>query len=560
MAKRENSEEPVAEAKVKEVRPKRPRRKVSGDSLLIEVEADSKVGALSKIASPAEDEVSLTTAVVDDAPAAALAPQVTLPSRSEVEDDHAFVGAVNVGVLESSLGAVEFTRDHDVAYGATRDSHAPSQTCLYLTNGYNLVEILTTGLIKTRDGYTKYRPDLLDDSPPNTIPLFCGTVPVNLLPKSRSGAVTRPVAIEIDIPVADCFSTTAIVIVPGPLPLTTIRALHFQNDIDRREVVARNYEGIDFDWYALRTSPEIFIVDDTRAVTASMPDEPTKERTMSYAAVDRLAGAAATLLSIARLSADDRAKALAKSCFALTEVKAPDVSTIDPSWTSEDQEIFEATFPILFRVERNLAWSTTDIVREIGAVVKKQHSNSDPIIQLLARLYRVVNNDKDAIPEGALGQRAIVALQWVLLHPDPMALLNDELVLLDPMSRAVATMLSGILNGFEIMPLELRPRMISEQVWTWQADRLKLNGQSETAQPRTTNVANAAIVEDERLDIARKNGWYDCIIFTIDGDSTDVNIGVQASKITIRVRGDAVVSTSIDAEQFERRSVGFANS
>lgn len=549
MSDPKNADEPGHESKARKPRPKRPRKTPLEQSSLIEPIVDA--GTFRDLPPPVFEIASS----VSHGKAKAKPTAGSSPSIIDVADhgQHSDASDIRQGEGEAlaSSGIEELA---EINVDTPPSAVSKPKPYLYLTNDKNLVEILTSGLIKTRDGYVKYRPDLLDASPTNSIPLFRDTVPINLLPSARAREIVRPVVIEIDRANVNVPEDAAsLVIVQGPLALTNVSVLHFQNELDKREVYARAYAGIEFDWFELRVSPEIFVIDESLILNTTDTEQHSCERRISYAEADRIAGAASMLLSSAELFHDGVALALAENCLDLEILKAPQMSNLGDAWTTDSQDIFEAAFAALSTVESNVSWSPFKILETIAGSIKASRGDKDPNILLLRRLFLVVKNEADAISEDTNGQHAILALQWVLLHPNPVANIEKGLTLMDPISRGVATLFSGIINGFETLPTELRSRGVSRRVWSWQADRLRSSAATEASVPVPAGI-QAEIGDDPRLAVARENGWSDCIVTTIEGDASKVEVSIDAGTLKIRIVGDVVQVLSLDVSRFERRN------
>ncbi len=165
-----------------------------------------------------------------------------------------------------------------VGDGDARQQIPPGATrYTLLTNRNNLLEILSSGLVKPASLYTKYYPDL-GALYPQAVPLLVRD-PSSTLVESMAGGEPGvfPVLLELDLAdasgsaqavLADEYRTERVemplqedavcMLVDGVLPATRVKAAHFRSEQELQEHTARIYENVRNDAVPLRVSPERF--------------------------------------------------------------------------------------------------------------------------------------------------------------------------------------------------------------------------------------------------------------------------------------------------------------
>ena len=166
----------------------------------------------------------------------------------------------------------------DITGGDTRE-RAPLGGTGYalLTNRNNLLEILSSGLVKPASLYTKYYPDL-GGLYPEAVPLLARDPSSNLVERMVGGEPGAfPVLLDIDLAgmtgsaqavLAGDYLTERVEIPPreevvcllvdGVLPATRVDAVHFRSEEELQEHVARMYENVRADAVPLQVSPKRF--------------------------------------------------------------------------------------------------------------------------------------------------------------------------------------------------------------------------------------------------------------------------------------------------------------
>lgn len=157
--------------------------------------------------------------------------------------------------------------------GVDEGQAATLQAYWFYTNRYNLIETLSTGLLKPRAGYQKYYKDLLDLCP-GYLPLFWRPQPSGVHSYGGTDSTAFPVALEIDperlaatigamprpnepAPVG-ARGNVDIIIVRGVIPLSAVRTIHFRSETERKEHQARRYTNVPEQVPKNLVSPHIF--------------------------------------------------------------------------------------------------------------------------------------------------------------------------------------------------------------------------------------------------------------------------------------------------------------
>lgn len=162
--------------------------------------------------------------------------------------------------------------------GASWDSARSGLTYFVLTNSLNLVDMLSSGIIKPAANYQKYYPDIGSECP-HSVPLLVAPPAADLLEHAvPDTGIAKPVLLEI---AADGLSGPSWVIsseykvrkakisqkenvsaqlINGILPSSLITVVHFRSAADLGEFIARKYANMDPDnsGISFRCSSELF--------------------------------------------------------------------------------------------------------------------------------------------------------------------------------------------------------------------------------------------------------------------------------------------------------------
>ena len=213
--------------------------------------------------------------------------------------------------------------------GATDEGDV--QPIVFLTNRYNLLEILAAGAITPREGYSKYYEDLLALAP-GRVPLVRGPlskalcelvmggetdvfpVAIEIAPESLSGiskGMDKLGALLVRAPSGEltknASSNDATIMALAPaqtIPLTAVIRAHFRSDGERREHERRSYENVPMNLVPLEVTPSLFH-DGARGLSVDENIVPWLESLPAVAGgqaerferADRIAGALTMVLS-----------------------------------------------------------------------------------------------------------------------------------------------------------------------------------------------------------------------------------------------------------------------
>lgn len=153
---------------------------------------------------------------------------------------------------------------------------------LFLTNQLNLMMILASGLLMSREGFgDKYYQDLLT-SYPGWIPLFPNSIPRTLVDRVVAEARhLSPVAVEVDIAAIEgpakmvlpfgalqdiilptgLSDTASMLLVKAPLPLQMVKKIYFASVDDKKSFVSRaqsQYGNVPEAWFDKATDKKRF--------------------------------------------------------------------------------------------------------------------------------------------------------------------------------------------------------------------------------------------------------------------------------------------------------------
>ena len=392
---------------------------------------------------------------------------------------------------------------------------------VFLTNRFNLLEILSSGLVTPRVAFAKFYSDFLEVAQ-GRIPLFQAPLSVGLCARASSrddSALDNsafPVAIEIDparlvsTPVtalSNDGATKAISLqrgrarvwaAGGAIPGVAFRRIHFRSASDLEEHKLREYDNIFPNQPASAVSPELFEngawdtgdvekwLASLTPVTAPSPDE--------FSLYDRLSGArclAAHAASAEQM--DDLATFLGARGTSPTGQPhgfPPWLSaenTIRPresGWrgkTSEER-LYCSAVRVLQRLSPAQGWLPLEILAEVKAAVAATQLPKKDEVQLskqFAAMGAILRNDKEFKPfRSGVGNPVVKALLMVLMRPEPARLLNwsraDNGA--DHDVHLTAAVLSGVLQGHKRLSTDYRlpdlDRLIAITAATQMCERL----------------------------------------------------------------------------------------
>lgn len=367
---------------------------------------------------------------------------------------------------------------------------------VHLTNRYNLLEILSSGVLAPRSAYSKYYVDLLDAAP-GRVPLLAGPLPHDSLARVQQDSATAfPVALEIDPTRLADSSVPALLrdgsteprrldadeaaawAPAGPIPLSAVAAVVFRSEGELAEHSARRYENVR-DSDLLRVDASLFATpSDVRVVEwlESLP-EPVAPGIDGDRA-DRISGAltlAAAELPMDRASFDGFAELLARRVGKPRRRARRDGGL--PSWLEwledpnrrggdTEARLFAASLASLLGEDRAERWRPLEVLDEVrGAVLKgrlpaEQRETLEREFDVIAAVLRNERDFPRFRPE--TGHAVAKALFLVLMRPEPERLLEwpSEETGADGFVRLTAAALAGALRGRKRLQLAFRPQTL----------------------------------------------------------------------------------------------------
>lgn len=382
-------------------------------------------------------------------------------------------------------------------FDATDDTEAPRSRIFFLTNRYNLLEILSSGLIAPLSGYGKYYSDLLELSP-GRVPLVADPLPSTAIRRMEdAGSSAFPVALEIDpgqlrkdpIPalLRDGSTSETTLQDPrgaawapsGPLPLHVVSTIHFRSKSELEEHEARRYENVR-PAETVGVDPDLFASDATAGVVewleqlAPVPIPTTDDCELA----DRISGA--LLLAAARLPTGREAlvefAALLDARVKRRKRTAESRGHL-PEWLwllagssrrggSVDLRLFGACVDALAHMSRAEEWRPLELLDRIraavlqGRITKEERALLEKEVDVIASVLR---NERD-FPRFRhdTGHPVAKALFLVLMRPEPDRLLawSDDETGADEVVTTTAAALTGVLRGRKSLDTQLRPEQL----------------------------------------------------------------------------------------------------
>jgi hypothetical protein len=187
----------------------------------------------------------------------------------------------------------------------TNHSDAPLWT---LTNEENLKQILSSGIFRTREGYTaKYYSDILD-SCPGRIPLFVKAVSAELIADQNLQTNDLAVVIIRLKKEAEKFADAMqpVTLIEHPLPASMIEAIFFAEKEKRDSFASGLYDNLDLEAYTLKDERSYFrktVAGQKEAFSKAAEPTTANETGAIYRQADALGGVIAAIYRQGRFSA-----------------------------------------------------------------------------------------------------------------------------------------------------------------------------------------------------------------------------------------------------------------
>ena len=385
-----------------------------------------------------------------------------------------------------------------------RGESAPN--VVFLTNRFNLLQILSSGLVGPRAAYDKYYDDLLNLAH-GRVPLLAGPVDYDLLRIVLGGnEMSFPVALELDLTRVSRVKLAALKqsggattaplgaagvaawAPPVVLPLAVFRRAVFRSASDLREHLARPYENVRFDAIATTVDPEVFSekTDAGSRIVEWLKNLPAVTQSRAeFVNMDRVAGAksvAAMTLPEAPAAAETVAR-----LFGWRPDREPSSGATVAPWilaktlTSAnvaagadlDERLFAAIVSVLRSTDRLSVWRPVDVLAAIEARMRlKKLSKKDDaeLMKNVESIRGILRNEREfkSFTRG-VGLPTAKALLMVLLRPEPdrLAKWPSAETGADDETRLTAGVFCGLLNGRERLPLAFRNAEL-DHVLAWE--------------------------------------------------------------------------------------------
>lgn len=379
-----------------------------------------------------------------------------------------------------------------------------SNSIVFLTNRFNLLQILSTYYVAPKESYSKYYEDLLT-LVPGRVPLVRSPVSTELQALVlREGEASFPVALEIavDQVVAGKLPSlrsdgtiskssladdhTAAWAPSGVIPLSAVRRIIFRSKADLAEHTARSYANISDAVLPMEVDPSVFTGGTVSAgsVTGWLKELPRDgSDAKAYLRADRIAGARA-IATVCLAQAPDAATTVMHLLASSTDKNrgktnpgdekriAPWIALLTASSPTRagagdlNTRLFAAVAQVFEATDRRAEWRPVELVGQVEAIVQaKKLSKKDAgeIAKNFESIRGILRNERDFKPfTPGLGLDVAKALLLVLLRPDAENLLAwpASETGADDSVTVTAAALCGLLNGRERLPVRLRPEKL----------------------------------------------------------------------------------------------------
>jgi hypothetical protein len=468
---------------------------------------------------------------------------------------------------------------------------------LYPTNRYNLLEILSSGMVSPLAAYDKYYHDLLERSP-GRIPLFAQSISEDVMAVCTSeGTATFPVIVELHSSAVhdDRFPTIdkkgrggkAVLgdergtawVVSGPFAIDEQCVIHFKSKEDLEEHRLQEYENIRHDDWTYRVSPLMFGGQGNTDVLTWLSrlapvNVPTPD---DFRVVDKEGGA------IALLSSGDDETSRAIGRYLLGDRTATDIPDhlsylVEGVRHNVDREsrLFYAVVSTLRSFDPR-TFAPTAFLEALFKTEELHHlrrSDHVFITRGIDQLRKVLANEVEFVAFPAKSGSAVMrALMLLVLRPDPKRLAewSPEEINAKGLTFALARLFVGYLYGRKRMPVWYRPKDVDRQIAMRTAQRLRdlqatrgKRGKVATSKRIAELLTryNDASNEDQRAAagraLAKACGWDDCLRDEYVVREEDVE-SLERGLVRVRIRqgiGKETVFSMEDLQEHIRLRFG----
>jgi hypothetical protein len=476
-----------------------------------------------------------------------------------------------------------------------------------ITNNFNLIEILSCGLVRPQYACDKYYKDPLEVAN-GWIPILLGELSHEAVTLAELEEPSYPVALRLSnsaaqevcnvaIPTAD----SRVVAVRGSLPKTAIESICFRSEGERSEFLARVYEGCDCSDQNLIVSNELFqnawkaADGDGFSLVIAPNSTPPRE---IYVLADRIAGGLAAMLAFQRGSEIEALRAIgvlgsaADPALKSQALGFPGVDLLTGKAADEaavEERLFSAAVAVLRDVDRTRAWDPPEILLSVHSRVTASNMSTESLDSLNAAtkyMLRVLRLEADLAPfKPGSGYLTAKALLLTLLRPDLNELLawDRSQTGSDDAIDSVASFFAGTISGFELLPLEYRPTPVNRLFAEWQSAFVNQgipNSIQASVGPKLTEDEIRSMIPsstpftpardagppigsaENELDKVKRLGWSDCIVTTIRMETSGpIELSLSEGTVSIKFHGAAHLTETIDPSAIgaRRDSLGSAD-
>jgi hypothetical protein len=489
---------------------------------------------------------------------------------------------------------------------APRDWPAAQKPNLIVTNRSNLVDFLSSGLLRPKDAMLKYYEDTLALTP-GAIPVIAAPAPDALIELCEREAGNFAVLIEVD---ADLVLQTAEPGI-GCLEVETLdvaNAVHLRGEDQLSELTARRFDNADFARLRYRVSPDMFGGErpSAEAVTAAVAAVASGWPTRDFATSGRLGGA-----RLLALRAAPRTRAgleqIVHIAFgsALSQPRGqpkgpadwirlgPKLGEYRPAKSAGyDERVFLAAAAICIARDHRDAWDGLGVLKQVDALLSEDDSLSAKdrsrwqAASARMRAYLMAAKPFTGFDKAGYSSDKALLLALIRGSIEDVLSWHEENVGADPWDLVVAATLIGLVHGRSVSPLSIRPvgvdRLLARlerdeilgrppdngslEITTVDADGgrellLRVGGDAvlrvPQAPPTSVEVLDeldlgASAVQDQLVQIARARGWQDAIRTSLSFQASfEHTVAEGGSRIVIH--GDVTVQPRIEADVFRAK-------
>jgi hypothetical protein len=413
----------------------------------------------------------------------------------------------------------------------------------FVTNRFNLLEILSSRYIAPRAAYVKYYPDLLELTP-GRVPLVTAPIGPSLQSVCSRDPNTFPVGIEISASKLSALKAPAVnragqvlngtssqdIIAWAPdfvIPLSWCRRVVFRSDAELREHVARKYDNVPDDALPFAVAANVFgssesseLIGWLRALPASsvsdaedfrIADRLSGARCVALATVPyapRAANVAAMLLRTSNGTKGAKSKTKGKRNAAGDSpapwITIPKNQESPDSKATLDERLFSEAARVLMTLDKTAGWKPLELIDRIekgvrtGSLTKR---DGDQVTKSFEAIRAIVSNERDFRPfKAGSGSDVAKALLLFFMRRDPQKLIAWPLRETGAVDSVMITaaVFAGLFVGRSRLPLTLRPGAVDEALANMAAMELS----DHVVAMRSRLVANQVEIADDIGDSA----------------------------------------------------------